>query len=234
MIINPTVLQFVEGKISFNEFYKEYYNNGCLQQWIEDAVVELGKQGIVITYEVLFRKSFGDDFVADMIEKGDLMPAIPTRNYPTVKSFIDWCSRQYSVYKRSSIYDIIYSIVVTIDPLMQPYDEYEKDFKFFTKAVPEYISGGDDTCDFIQNEIINKLSVDMKQTKRIQLCKEEIKRVFHIEKNKYPRWIQSAEWPLSKTGKPTKFLRQKNVGEVSYYYFLDMDTNEEIEVMQAY
>ncbi len=47
-------------------------------------------------------------------------------------------------------------------------------------------------------------------------------------------FIQESEWPLSKTGKPTKFLRQRSKGEVSLYYFLDVDTGEEIEIVQAY
>lgn len=58
--------------------------------------------------------------------------------------------------------------------------------------------------------------------------------MFYVEGQKYPRWIQESEWPLSKTGKPTKFLRQKSKGEISFYYFLDVDTGEEIEIMQAY
>ncbi|MBO7763077.1 MAG: hypothetical protein J6T24_09795 [Clostridia bacterium] len=39
--------------------------------------------------------------------------------------------------------------------------------------------------------------------------KYSLKSLFHIESNKYPHWIQEAEWPMGEDGIPMKFISQK-------------------------
>ena len=63
--------------------------------------------------------------------------------------------------------------------------------------------------------------------------------MFHIEKNKYPRWVQSAEWPLGQNNKPMKFVEQKRKKGKSYemmmyteFWFEDVETGEKRAVEQ--
>ena len=60
--------------------------------------------------------------------------------------------------------------------------------------------------------------------------------MFHIEGRRFPFWIQEAEWPVSATGKPMKFISQKSVYqvEVKQYIFEDVDTHEQVIVEQFY
>ena len=58
--------------------------------------------------------------------------------------------------------------------------------------------------------------------------------VSYIEKCKYPRWIQSPEWPISKSGKPMKFVKQitdKNT-QITKFIFEDIDTKQETTIEQ--
>ena len=113
-------------------------------------------------------------------------------------------------------------------------ESLDKLFCFMLDACPQYLLSPDLESSGILEDLLKEFSEVKPRTKKVKVFKEKLKTMFYIEGNKYPRWIQESEWPLSKTGKPTKFLRPKSKGEVSYYYFLDMDTGEEIEIMQAY
>lgn len=59
------------------------------------------------------------------------------------------------------------------------------------------------------------------------------KKEFHIEGMKYPRWIQGGEWPVSKSGKPVRFIEQKRKKGKEYstmlytqFFFEDVETGE--------
>lgn len=107
-------------------------------------------------------------------------------------------------------------------------------YHFILNACPEYLFSEEIENAGILESLMKEFPESMPKTKRIKAFREKLKAMFYVEGQKYPRWLQGSEWPLSKTGKPTKFLRQKSKGEVSFYYFLDVDTGEEIEIMQAY
>ena len=107
-------------------------------------------------------------------------------------------------------------------------------FDFLLDACPDYLFSMQIEDSGIFEKILNELPEGLSKTKRVKMFRDKLKEMFFIEGQKYPRWIQSSEWPLSKTGKPTKFLNQKNKGEITIYYFLDVDTNEKIEVVQAF
>lgn len=109
-------------------------------------------------------------------------------------------------------------------------------YNFLLDACPEYLDSAEVENSGILDKLMEEIPDTMSKTNRIKLFKAKLKEIFYVEGQKYPRWIQESEWPLTKTGKSTKFLRQQSAckGEVCFYYFLDMDTREEIEVMQSY
>ena len=107
-------------------------------------------------------------------------------------------------------------------------------YHFVLNACPEYLCSVEIENAGILEKLMEEFPDTMPKSKRVKAFRNKLKQMFYVEGQKYPRWIQESEWPLSKTGKPTKFLKQKSKGEVSFYYFLDVDTGEEIEIMQAY
>lgn len=107
-------------------------------------------------------------------------------------------------------------------------------YHFILNACPEYLCSVEIENAGILEKLMEEFPDTMPKSKRVKAFRDKLKQMFYVEGQKYPRWIQQSEWPLSKTGNPTKFLRQKSKGEVSFYYFLDVDTGEEIEIMQAY
>ena len=116
-------------------------------------------------------------------------------------------------------------------------DESESVLRLFLlQYCPESVYSMDVDESGILERLYENLPQDLPKTKRGKLFREEVKKLFYIEDNNFPHWIQSSEWPLSKTGKPTKYLRSEKVykGEGRNYYFLDVDTGEEIKVFQCF
>lgn len=107
-----------------------------------------------------------------------------------------------------------------------------KKFKFLLEACPDYLFSIDIEESGILENLMEEFPESMPKSKRIKEFRSKLRSMFYVEGQKYPHWIQESEWPMSKTGKPTKYLRQKSKGEVTFYYFLDVDTGEEIEIMQ--
>lgn len=109
-------------------------------------------------------------------------------------------------------------------------------FNFFLDACPDYLYSEAIEESGIFEKLLEELPKEWSKSKKIKEFKRRLKEMFFVEGQKYPRWAQESEWPLSSTGKPTKFLGQKSFceGEVVKYRFLDPETGKEIEIVQIY
>ena len=102
---------------------------------------------------------------------------------------------------------------------------------FMMDACPQYIGGPE--VDHLLDELLAEIPETLSKTKRAKLYKEKIKEMFHITGNQFPRWVQEAEWPISPTGKPMRFVEQKRKKGKEYrmtmythFIFEDVDTGE--------
>ncbi len=115
---------------------------------------------------------------------------------------------------------------------------YEK-ASFMMDVCPEYVEGNEIDEASIIEAIIAQVPESLPKGKRKKQIKDLIKKEFHIEGTKYPRWIQGGEWPVSKSGKPMRFVEQKRkkgkgLENMLYtiYVFEDVDTLEKRTVEQ--
>ena len=84
---------------------------------------------------------------------------------------------------------------------------------FMMDVCPEYIEGQEIDEAGIIETIIGQVPESLPKAKRKKQIKELIKKEFHIEGIKYPRWVQGGEWPVSQSGKPMRFVEQKRKKE---------------------
>lgn len=110
-------------------------------------------------------------------------------------------------------------------------------YSFMLEACPEYIGGPE--ADALLEALLEELPKDLNKTKKVKLYKEQVKELFHIEQNKYPRWVQEAEWPLGQNGMPMRFVSQKRKKGKAYdtmlfteFLFEDVETGEQRVVEQ--
>ena len=108
---------------------------------------------------------------------------------------------------------------------------------FMLEACPEYI-GGEEVDDLLM-ELLESLPENLSKTKKVKLYKEQLRSLFHIESNRYPRWIQEAEWPMGEDGIPMKFISQKRKKGKAYdimlfteFLFEDVKTGKQRIVEQ--
>ena len=103
---------------------------------------------------------------------------------------------------------------------------------FLSDVCPEYIEGHEIDEAGIIEAIVGQVPETLPKSKRKKQIKELIKKEYHL-KGKYPHWVQSGEWPVSKSGKPLRFVEQKRkkgkeYAEMLYtqFFFEDVDTGE--------
>lgn len=111
----------------------------------------------------------------------------------------------------------------------------EKKFDFMLDACPEYIGGPE--VNHLLDELLEEIPADLSKAKRVKLYKEKVKALFPMAGKKYPRWVQEAEWPLSPSGKPMRFVEQKKGKDYkttmqTHFLFEDVDTGEQRVVEQ--
>ena len=119
------------------------------------------------------------------------------------------------------------------DECIERDETLEEKASFMMDVCPEYIEGHEIDEAGIIEAIIEQIPESLPKAKRKKQIKELIKKEFHIEGTKYPRWVQGGEWPLSKNGKPMRFVEQKHKKGKEYaqmlytqFFFEDVETGE--------
>ena len=217
--IKQYVIDYVEGRVPSKEFRSKIVTDSSIVKWLQ-SIVPKEKEMLII--EGI------DDYGKAIIKY------VPYNVEYMIQN--NWkCPKGTTGKELNMIHEIFRLLKEAFPELNLVIDKtLDNKFNFILDACPEYLDSVEIENAGILDNLMDEIPNTLPKTKRINEFKKKLKEMFYVEGQKYPRWIQSSEWPLSKTGKPTKFLRQKSKGEITYYYFLDVDTNEEIEVMQSY
>ncbi len=129
----------------------------------------------------------------------------------------------------------LYGLMTEIypDEIIEKDESLHEKAAFMMDVCPEYIEGHEIDEAGIIEAIIEQVPESLPKAKRKKQIKELIKKEFHIEGSKYPRWVQGGEWPVSKSGKPMRFVEQKRkkgkeYAEMLYtqFFFEDVETGE--------
>lgn len=152
-----------------------------------------------------------------------------------VKTVYASCKTKSRLWTYVHIQSWLYRLMTEI----YPDDPIQKDESLCNKAsfmmevCPEYIEGPEIDGAGIVEAIVAQVPESLPKTKRKKQIRDLIKKAFHIEGTKYPRWIQGGEWPISSSGKPMRFVEQKRKKGKDYenmlytvYVFEDVDTSE--------
>ena len=129
----------------------------------------------------------------------------------------------------------LYNLMIEIypDERIEKDESLEEKASFMMDVCPEYIEGHEIDDAGIIEAIIEQIPESLPKAKRKKQIKELIKKEFYIEGTKYPRWVQGGEWPVSKNGKPMRFVEQKRKKGKEYaqmlytqFFFEDVETGE--------
>ena len=208
-------IDFVEGKISVQEMLSAVKKNKNLLSWI-NKIVKPDEEMTLVEEIVLENGSKTFGYKTEHFEAGKYVENMLKTKKTTLAKHLN-----------------IFSTFASILAEAYPNDNIKVDetlrtkFDFLLTTCPDYI-GGEEVEAVIENLLNVNPDISKKQ------FKEEIKNLFNIEKGKYPKWLQSPEWPVSKNGKPMKFIKQvsdKKTG-ITQYVFEDIDTKKETTIEQ--
>lgn len=154
-------------------------------------------------------------------------------NFPNFRSIFDWCiSCGGGFFSKASLYDEIYNIIIFIDSNIKKYSKYDEDYELALDCIPEYLDG-EEASAYIDREIFSKIPLSFSKKEKKKFIKGECKKLFHIEGNKIPHWVQSCEWPI-RNGYPCKYLNCKKNNDMVQFIFQDINTKKEIIIVQYF
>ena len=117
--------------------------------------------------------------------------------------------------------------------------KYEDEFNLYL-LLSNDIYEGPDVNKEVEKVIKMLLENYSTKTQRLKVGKIMMKELFHLSDNQRPYWIQGAEWPGDKEGKPLKFISQKRKKdkksgfEYKEFAFQDVHTGEIKTIIQYY
>lgn len=205
-------IDYLEGRILPAEYERMIDDDNGLYCWIQNIVPE-GKQFSYVTPP-------SKELIFYPYDIRDVMRVHERLSYGGPKG-----TPSYHYY----IHEAILQLFTTAFPDIQINADKRlsvlKDLSLF--AVPSYIGGAEVAQENIIGKLLQDIPLEYSFSKQKQLVKERIKKAFYIEGNKYPRWIQDPEWPVS-NGKPMKYVATTKVNrEFVQHHFIDVDTGEE-------
>ena len=146
--------------------------------------------------------------------------------------FLYWIARfDGSIGDSLSIFDSIRRVYLFQSPDLEYSPKYQKAFDLYLDVIGERFDGPE--VQHLVNAVIEKNLVHKTKKQRISASKSEIRELFHVVDQNWPRWIQSPEWPMGKHS-PMRFISRKRRGECVDYLFEDVDTEEKKVIKQFY
>ncbi len=208
------ITDFLDGSMGIEEFQVRLNNNEALQAEVRfllpDSIIENKEHSFwkKVSYSAYERDAFD-----------------------TLEHIKRICSFDHSFGDNLNLFSIILSAYRVNHPDFIGTSDYERLVDCYLENVCEKYEG-DEVLPIIQSIIKSMIDITPK-SKRNKMIKDELKSVFHVVDNKYPRWIQGAEWPMG-TKTPMQYISSRKIEDGKVYLFRDYETGEELEITQYY
>ena len=205
-VYQKLTIDYLEGRISPSDFEEMIDSDDNLYFWIQ-SVVPNGK-----TY------GYHDASIGEYVRH--------IRKVMKLHEELAWggpkgsLSYHYYIHKHIAqlMQEAFPQLAIAIDNRPEMLD------KLSMSACPSYIGGTEVAKSDILGQLLSDISTEWSIKRQIAVARERIKTAFHIEGNKYPRWIQEPEWPMN-NGKPMKFVKTVRINpEYVQHQFLDTDS----------
>ncbi len=206
------VFDFLSGKMPFDEFYKAYHEDPSIAAWLDGLTDFSAPCPPAVNRDAFFalvynhvKKSGGriSDYIKETVFDGK-------RGY------------EFAVEQRMWYSQIAVPVLVAY-PKAKTTMYYKRNSHYYLDAMGDSI-GGREVEDYAER-ILDKFPPTMKAGERHKAAREALKEAFHIKDRKYPRWPQSAEWPMGKNS-PMQYYGQWQDGDLVRIRFRDVDTGE--------
>jgi len=205
MKIDPAILDFVTGKLSYDEFELMLYASPELWQNAQSLVTK--------------------EFIEQASRSVPMSAGFGTlqANNGSIKSAV-LSFGLGSAYGRRLLHSILSDLAEYWNPGIQrkaPLQESPEDV--LLKIGLEDL-GGPET-DHIIRKVLTEAPEGASPKERRDFIKAALRQAFHLMPRKRPAWVQEPEWPMGKNS-PMQYLRSEKEGELVRFLFQDVDTKE--------
>ena len=218
-------VDYLEGRYPAKKFISEIYEKSELYMWVQSLVPPGEMTKIYVHREGVFLDPETNTVLYDMEPM-----KVPYDILDDLKKHErrDFGGPKWSIGYIHHTHQLLLARFVQVFPNydIKPTEDYEmkNQLRF---ACPDYVGGVEVIDQGVLDKIIDLLPKDLSMSKKKTLFKNMVREAFHVEGNKYPRWIQSPEWPVN-NGVPLKFVKTKRINsEMVHHYFVDINTGEE-------
>ena len=214
------VFDFLSGKMPFDEFYKTYNEDPSIAAWLDGLTDFTAPCPPAVEKKFWARHAYLDmqkcggkvsDYIAKRVFTGD------------EKGFHLACMQE-------AWHGSIAAPVLAAYPDTKTTRLYARNSGYYLDAMGNSIGGSE--VEAYAERILEKFPPTMKVGERTKAGKEALWKAFHINGRKFPRWPQSADWPMGKNS-PMEYLGQRQDGELVELRFRDVDTGE-IRIVKDY
>ena len=214
--IKQYIIDFIEGRADADQFMNDCETDPTILDWVQTLVPE----GKMLDTDSEFhlengKVTYTKKQVPYTIREHWKSLTMPSYGRTGIKQNIQW--HLYTMLKEAFPEEEI------------TFNDYlDKKFGLILDVCPFYICGR-------QAEALVEKIIDENPKASKKALKEMVRKSFHIEGRKYPRWAQDSDWPFSESGKPMKYISQRNVdSETIELTFEDVDTGKRSTVIDIY
>jgi len=213
------VVNYVEGRMSFEEFDAVLCENEGFVEWFEHMVPA--------NWKCHTRAAKENDFIPEELPFTVHQMRIEESYGHAIGSL------PYQVNMHSMMKSFLQEVFPNIE--IHPCFPNEEMYYLTLDACPDYIDGTEISQEKVIENIVRECDGSWSRTKKVKYIKDRIKEVFHIEGRKHPQWVQNPEWPMM-NGKPMKFVKTTVKVKYEWYqhHFIDPETGEEHVVDDMY
>ena len=224
MNIKDYVIDFIEGRVDPKEFIRKSFESDEIFDWI---------QSILPPDETCYKNTWQTDKWGDRHIKQEVVPydirlvvAQSMRYSGCVEDKVS--IPMYSRQMMRTFHSCVSSLVIKSfpDEPIVCFTKYYDDYNFLLEACPSYIGGIEVEESELLDELMDSIPTNLSNAQRIKWFKQHVKDLFYIQGNKYPKWLNDPEWPMSGRN-PMRFISQKHDKNYIYeYVFEDVDTGK--------
>lgn len=198
-------VDFIEGKISVDEFMKQ----------VEDSNVLDSLQDLIPKDATRCRQKIIDGQI--------IIEVVPYNVKEILLEFYALGTLDAKINIFAEVRDVLLSAGIRININ----DALIEKFRFILVNTPSYIGGAE--AEMVLEKIYDQMGI-----KKIKDFKESVRQKFTMQ-CKPPKWIQEPDWPVDEEGNPMQFISEKWMSkEEKEYYFKRLNAEQMITIKQSF
>ena len=212
-MLDNFVLEFVRGRLTFEEFGSYLHDNPHIWMDIQALLTEEMKNDPNCSF---WNRT---NYQIHLANNFDVKAAALAFGY-------------HSEYGKSRLHMVISDLVeYTYPTIVRRFPISCTPTDILEQVGMSYVEG--DETEPLLRQLVCDIPDTLTKKEKAHLLKESIRKSFHLVPRKVPKWVQEPEWPMGEH-MPMEFVQQHREGDLVKFTFRDVETGELRVIEQFY